>query len=173
MGEKMSENKEETSTPKVEETPTPKVLNFQDIRRVDDLKEEYAEVPEWGGQVLIREMTAGDRDWFEGSLVAEAATAILTTEDAKGNKLSMDRFRVKLVAACVVDPGTKRRIFDTPDKVEVLAQKSGSVVSTLAEVAQRLNKMTEKDIQEMADELGKALAASSSSDSQENSATEV
>lgn len=160
-------------TEEKKEKAVAKVLNFQDIKKVDDLKEEYVDVPEWGGRVLVREMTAGDRDWFEGSMVAEAATAVLKTQDFKGNQLSMDRFRVKLVAATVVNPETKIRIFDTPEKVDILATKSGVIVSRIAGISQRLNMMTDEDVKELAEELGKTLAASSNSDSQENSATEA
>jgi hypothetical protein len=144
-------------------------LTFDQIVGADDIKEEEVDVPAWGGKVLLREMTAGARDWFEGSMVTEAAEATNKSVDKSGNILSMDNFRVKLVAASMVDPSTKKRIFDTNEQVEALAQKSGTALVEVADVALRLNNMTEAEVKSLGEDLRRAQEDASTSDSPEPS----
>ena len=41
------------------------VLSKEQILQADDLKTETVEVPEWGGDVLLRELRGRERDAFE------------------------------------------------------------------------------------------------------------
>ena len=43
-----------------------KFLSQQDILQAKDLETVEVEVPEWGGWLLLQEISAGDRDWLEG-----------------------------------------------------------------------------------------------------------
>jgi len=68
------------------------LLSKHDIMTVDDLKVEEVSVPEWGGSVLVRTLTARERDEFESSTV-----------DKKSGKPNLENFRAKLVGLCLVD----------------------------------------------------------------------
>ena len=45
------------------------LLTKDEILRADDLRLERVEVPEWGGEVVLRTMTGTERDAFEAELV--------------------------------------------------------------------------------------------------------
>ena len=44
------------------------ILSKEAILAADDLPREKVNVPEWGGEVLVRTMSGTDRDAFEASL---------------------------------------------------------------------------------------------------------
>lgn len=108
-----------------------KILSAADIRGVDDSKKELVEVPEWGGSVYVRNMTAKERDDFDASLRAEAETS------PAGNKGEGDNLRARLAAATCCDEAGKL-LFTLAD-VELLGQKSASALNRLFQVALRLN----------------------------------
>ena len=98
-------------------------LKFQDV-----------EVPEWGGTVRIREMTGAERDAWEQSLVG-----------AKG-KVNIENVRARLVSRTAVDENGVR-IFSDQD-AEDLGQTSAAGLERLAKVAQKLNMLSESDLEE-------------------------
>lgn len=107
------------------------LLKKDQILAANDLTSETVDVPEWGegAQVMMRTMTAGERDEFESGLIVK---------DGKGGTTqNLKNFRAKLVSICAVDE-TGARLFGDSD-VETLAKKSSKVVNRLAEVAQKLN----------------------------------
>ena len=105
------------------------------ILGADDLPNESVDVPEWGVTVYVRSMTGRDRDMFEGQMVEMAD---------KGKR--MDNFRARLAVFCTVDKDGKR-IFKDSD-IGTLGQKSGRALDRIFEVASRLNKLTESDIED-------------------------
>ena len=143
-------------------------LTLDQIVAADDIKEQEGEVPERGGKILLREMTAGARDWFEGSLIADAEGAMVTTKDRAGTALSMDLYRVKLVAASMVHPETKKRIFVGTEAVEALAEKSSTALVKVADIALRLNDMSPDDVKSLGEDLRRAHEDNSTSDSRKN-----
>ena len=48
-------------------------LSRDQILEASDLKTQVAEVPVWGGNVIVRTMTGADRDAFENNLVTVKA----------------------------------------------------------------------------------------------------
>ena len=98
------------------------------------------DVPEWGGAVRVREMTAGERDTFD----------ILLVED---QHLDLRDYRAKLVAATACDEEGKL-LFGQGD-LEALTKLGAGAMDRLFEAAARLNHLTSGDM----DALGKVFAA--------------
>lgn len=117
-----------------------KYLKRDEILNCDDLKTEELEVPEWGGTVVIKAMTGTERDAFEATLI---------NQTGKNQTMKMDNIRAKLVAKTVIDPETKELMFTTAD-IESLGKKSASALDRVFKVAQKLSKITEEDVEELA-----------------------
>lgn len=113
-------------------------LKRDEILNADDLKTEIVSVPEWGGDVMIKMMTGKERDSFEASCVG-----------VNGKTVNMDNIRAKLVAKTVIDPETKEPMFTTAD-IEALGKKSSAALDRIFTVSQRLSKITEQDVEELA-----------------------
>lgn len=114
------------------------LLGREDILKAQDLKYEDVEVPEWGGTLRIRMMTGAERDAFEQDLF-----------DTKGNDSvkNLGNLRAKLVARCACDEKNKR-IFSDKD-IGSLGEKSSAALDRVFAVAQRLNKIGPKDVEEL------------------------
>lgn len=110
------------------------LLSREAILNSADLKTETVQVPEWGGEVIISTMTGAARDAWEQSLI-------------KGKETVLDNVRARLVAACVVDE-KGARLFSEKD-AELLGKKSASALERCVKVAQRLNRLTETELQDM------------------------
>ena len=93
------------------------------------LKTETLAVPEWGGEVLVRELTAGERATFEEA----AGNAV------KSNSPIRDiRERLALLA-CVDESGAS--LFDESD-FPALQRTSGAALARVADLAMALSGMT-------------------------------
>lgn len=111
-------------------------LNRDQILEAPDAKREEVQVPEWGGTVLIASMTGTARDAWEQSLVD------------KGGKVRMENVRARLVAYTAVDEHGNR-IFTDAD-IEALGRKSAAALERCVKVAQKLNRLTEADMEDAA-----------------------
>lgn len=111
------------------------MLTREAILKANDRRSETIEVPEWGGSVRVMSMSGHDRDAFESSIV---------TADGRTNMVGM---RAKLVAACVVDE-QGNRLFKPAD-IEALGGKSASALDRIVAVAQRLNRLGDKQLEEL------------------------
>ena len=58
-----------------------------------ELRTEVVEVPEWGGSVVVRELSGRERDVFEASIVKR---------HGQKTSLDMENMRARFVAACVI-----------------------------------------------------------------------
>jgi len=118
-----------------------KALTRDEILGADDLKTESVKVPEWGGAVLVRELTGAERDTWEASVVK-----------TNGTKVTIDsqNMRAKLVALCIVD-GDGKRVFTEKDAVK-LGAKSAAALDRVVDVARKLSRIGEDEL----DKLGKA-----------------
>jgi len=118
------------------------ILSREDILNVIDLKTELVPVPEWGGDVYVRGLTAGERDKWEASLYST---------QKRGNSCEViahrDNIRAKFVAASVVDEKGKL-IFTTGD-IDALTKKSAAPMDRLFAVAQKLSGMSNEDVEEL------------------------
>lgn len=110
------------------------------------LKVERVEIPEWGGEsVHIREITATERDLYEGRAL-----------EKKGLAKYQDLRAGFLVLTLCDDQG--RRLFEDSDLAEVGKLPAG-VADRLWGHAMRLNRMFKEDVEELAGNSGTAPSA--------------
>ena len=111
------------------------MLSREQILAANDRPSEEVDVPEWGGSVRVASMSGTTRDRFETSIVTAAGETDLTN------------MRAKLVAACVV--GEDGLPLFTQADVEALGHKSAVALERVVQVAQRLNRMGNKALEEL------------------------
>lgn len=116
------------------------MLTREMILAADDLKTEPVEVPEWGGSVFVRTMSAGERDRFEAAHL----------------KSPERDFRARLAVACVCDEAGKP-VF-TAEDVPSLSSKSGAALTRIFEAASKLNRMNKEDVADPSAVAREALA---------------
>lgn len=120
-----------------------KHLTLTDILHAQSerVREVMFEIPEWGGSVAIREMTAEARDAYEQSLFVM---------NEKGEfERNLENARAKLVASCVYGPDGKR-MFKSEDHIKALGGMPASIVDRLFAKCQEVNAISDKDIEEIA-----------------------
>ena len=119
-----------------------KFLSREQILNYDDIKTEVVSCPEWGGDVNVRGLTAGERDKWESSLY---------TTKKHGNSYEVisnkENIRAKFIAVSVVDE--KGKLIFTAGDIETLSQKSAAPMDRIFAVAQRLSGMTNADVEEL------------------------
>lgn len=114
-------------------------LTKDQILQSDDLPREEVQVPEWGGSVFVRTMTGIERDSFEQSIVD-------TNGKSKGTNLK--NIRAKLCAYTVVDDNGERLF--TNEEAGQLGTKSSKALDRIFPVSQKLNGMSNEDVEELA-----------------------
>jgi len=117
------------------------MLTREEILGKDDLPKREVDVPEWGGKVFVRTMTGAERDKFE-TVITKFSAAL----KGKGDYSDLN-IRAKLVSLTLCDEHGKR-LFSDADVVE-LSGKSAAALDRLSEIAQELNKMSDKDIEDL------------------------
>ncbi len=130
-----------------------KPLSRDDILGAKDIEIEQIEVPGWGGSVFVKSMTGFERDRFEGAIVQQRG---------KNQGVNMVNIRAKLVAASVCDEDGKL-LFSQKDITE-LGKKSAASLQIVFDLASRLSGITEKDVEELAEEMEENPSNDSASD---------
>lgn len=115
-------------------------LSFDEIIAKDDLKTEVVPVPEWGGEVMIRTLSAAERDDFEKTLSK--------TRNGKVER-NLENFRARLAALVMIDPDTGVLLVKNEKQARMLGQKSVAALERIVNAATRLNGMSEDDVEEM------------------------
>lgn len=109
------------------------------------LPSERVDVPELGGVVLVRGLSAAERDAFEQTVML-----------ARRRQRPLVNVRARLAATCLVDDaGTA--LF-TPADIEQLGQLRADVLDRIVTVAQRLSGFLATDLQELEDAQARAEA---------------
>jgi hypothetical protein len=112
------------------------ILSKEQILKADDNKTINVDVPEWGGSVIISTMSGFARDQFEGSLVG------------KNGGTNISNVRAKLAAATIVDEDGN--LLFTDKDVSALGKKSSAALDRVFEASQKLNKISDGDVEELA-----------------------
>lgn len=118
-------------------------LTVDEILKLEDRPIERVDFPDnipgWGGRhVYIRTIGGKDRDNFDLSFVD------LETGKVRGGEKNV---RARLVACCACSRDGIRMFSDK--QVEALGTKNGAALDLIYERARKLNRMGEKDIQEL------------------------
>lgn len=115
-----------------------KALSREDILGASDIQIKKVKIPEWGGHVYVKGMTAKERDDFEASIIRM---------NGKVRKVDMRDLRAKLVSKSICDEDGKL-LFDEKD-IKELGEKSASAVQRIFTVAQELSGLTDEDAEEL------------------------
>lgn len=108
------------------------MLDRKAIFKAVDLDVKTVEVPEWGGEVCVRGLTARERDHFEASI---------------GTSANLENLRARLVVLTLCDEEGERLLKDS-DAIE-LGKKNAQVVDRLFEIARKMSGMTDADVEEL------------------------
>ena len=111
-----------------------KILSKSEILEADDLPRELVEVPEWGGALYVRTMTGSERDAFEAAILGK-------------NNAGFKNIRARLTALTTTDEAGNR-LFEEGE-VDALGKKSAAALDRVFSVAQRLNSMTQQDVEDL------------------------
>ena len=113
-------------------------LDRSAILGASDITIEEIEIPEWGGFVRVKALTAAQRDQFEADSVQKKG---------KDTSVNMANIRARLVALTVVD-AQGDPMFTRAD-IHALGDKSGSALGRIWDVATRLSGLSDSDIEEL------------------------
>jgi hypothetical protein len=129
------------------------LLSRESILAAEDRPFEDVSVPEWGGEVRVRGLSGRERDEFETSLYKN-----------KGGKQveNLTNLRARLVALSIVDEHNKRVFADTD--VNLLGAKSAAALERVFKAAQRINGMTEQDVEELTEDFDEGRGETSTTD---------
>ncbi len=115
-------------------------LSKEQILAAQDLPREEVAVPEWGGTVFVRMLTAAERDAWEVS-------NIRLEEGGKATP-NLDNRSARLVALCAVDE-EGNRLFSL-EEAEQLGAKAARAVARLYAAAERLNGLRPGQVEDLA-----------------------
>jgi hypothetical protein len=110
-------------------------LTKEQILAADDMGLLELEVPEWGGSVRIRVMTAGERDSYENEWMVNKSKGV-------------DDFRAKFLQRVLCDD--KGELLFTAAEIKQLSKKSARVVTKVWNAAMKHNALTDQDVEDFA-----------------------
>ena len=113
-------------------------LNREAILQAQDLKQEEMFIPEWDGSLIVKGLTAAERDQYEAKLIVQKG---------KNTTVNMKNARARLVMLSVVDESGKQ-LFTEAD-ISALGTKSAAVLDRIFEVASRLSGISDEDLEEL------------------------
>lgn len=116
------------------------------------IEREKVYIKELGGVLIVQAMTGAERDRWERSIVTNA-------KGKRGIEINTENIRARLAVKCLVDEAGVRLFKD--EDAEALGALSAAVLGRVYNVAQRLNGLSDGDI----DELKKSSAEGDGSDS--------
>ena len=121
--------------------PMRRPLSKAEIIRAHDLQTEWVSVPEWGGDVRVRGLTAGQRDQLEAAMI-----------DKKGQPahVRLGQFRSRMLMLSVIDE-QGFPVFEEGD-IPALMNKSVKAVERVLKVARGLSNISDEDLEELVGE---------------------
>jgi hypothetical protein len=139
------------------------ILNKQKLLAKETLKIEKVDLGD-GEFVCVRQMTGRERDRFEQSLIRETKNMQGKVE---GYERSLDDFRAKL-AVCTLCDEEGAALLEVKDYPTLSQNMSAYRLEKIVNVAQRLNKISEEDKEQLVKNSDAAQSGNSSSDSAES-----
>lgn len=115
------------------------MLNRDQILAKTTLRTEMVKIPEWDDEVCVRELTAGQRDEYEGSILQQNGQNIV---------LNRQRMRARLCAMTIVGPDGN--LLFTEEDVDKLSELGAGALDRIYDVAQRLSGLSKSDEETLA-----------------------
>lgn len=137
------------------------MLTAEAIEKIEDFELRRVEVPEWRGHVYVRSLTAGARDKFVALCIDQKTGSVRT---------DMQNVTATLLAMTVCDAKGRLLYQSFEQGRGVFAAKSAAACSLLFDVATELNKLTERDIEELVTDFPATTSGDSGTGSQSRSA---
>lgn len=109
-------------------------LSRDEILSAKDARLKEIEIPQWGGSVMIKTMTAGEKGKFEQKML---------------NK-NLDYSKVLSEYAAIIVCDEEGNSLFTPKDIEALANKSSAAMQKIFDAGQELNNVTQDDIETLA-----------------------
>jgi hypothetical protein len=122
------------------------ILNRDAILAADDLATKTVEVPEWGGEVIVKALSGTERDAFEASLTKRRPIITGPKRGELETIPDLANLHSKLVARCIVDE-SGARVFTDGDVVE-LGKKSAAALARVFNAAAELSGIGEDEAQD-------------------------
>ena len=122
------------------------------ILAAKSLRTEEVDVPEWGGTVLVRELSGRERDEWEASLAVQRGKTMVP---------DVANIRAKLAARTIV--GDDGEPVFTQQDVAALGELSAAALDRVFDVASRLSGLNPEDVEAMTKNSGAAPGGGSSS----------
>lgn len=119
------------------------------ILGAQDLPTEVVEVEEWGQKIILRGLTAAERDDYLAAI----------TDMSSGSIRWRNASALLVVRSVVTESG--ERVFADAD-ASLLGEKSAKAVASLFDVAMKLNGLSESDVEEIKETFHNAQSDASS-----------
>lgn len=137
-----------------------KLLDKKTILAQTTLPREVVDVPEWGGQVLVRALSGQERDAFESSLVKQ---------DGKKRIVTTENIRARLCQKAMINEDGSEQF--SLNEIPLLGQTSAAALDRVYDVVARLSGISDEDVEKMAKNSGQTLSDDGPSGSQPNIST--
>lgn len=121
------------------------ILSRDDILSANDITIERLPVPEWGGEVFVKTISASERGLIE-------ARTVEMGRDGQPKNIKLENLTTLIAFLSLCDETGKRLFTDIKD-VEKLGKKSASALDRVAEKAQQLARMSPADLEALTDDL--------------------
>lgn len=113
------------------------MLTREQILSANDTPTREVPVPEWGGNVRVRTMSARDKDFFE-------LAAIRARNDGDVNF----SIRARYAAFCIIDE--KGEPVFTDEDIEALGNKSSAALDRVYQAIEELNRLDPNEVEALA-----------------------
>ena len=128
------------------------LLTKEQINEIDDRPTLEVEIPEWGGSVLIRTLSAAQVDDFGASML-----------DKNGNATKLQNLHARFAALVLVNED--RSPMYTEQQTAQLGNKSAKSLTRVWDAGRKFNKMDAGDVESAEENSEAAQSGSSLSDS--------
>jgi hypothetical protein len=122
------------------------ILGVQDIG-FEDI--DMGDIPGWEGiTVRVKDLSAGERDRLESSLVVERQVQGKRGKAITKRETNLENVRAVFCAACIVDENMQQIFF--PDDIRALGRKSARALDRIFAIIRQRNGLSDEDVEELA-----------------------
>lgn len=121
-------------------------LSKDQILNSHDITVETLPVPEWGGEICVKTLTAEERDFIEAAVIK------INPRTGQPSEAKMENLRA-LVAFYGICDETGERLFTDKKDIELLKKKSAAALDRVVARIQAMSAMSPADIENLTAEL--------------------
>lgn len=121
------------------------ILDRNQILAANDITIELLPVPEWGGEVYVKTISAAERGLLEARMVEMG-------RDGQPKNIKLENLTTYIAFLSICDE-TGKRLFTSQKDIEELGKKSAAALDRVAEKAQHLARISPADLEKLTDDL--------------------